>query len=396
MKNAAEPELASPLTEIERLWTIINAIINERDAYATDRDRLHAEMQALRGGQADAPVLPAEGLAAAFSRAFPQCNHDQRVALFTVIFSAFADYIKANGVFARAAYDIGAAAEVSVMAMHYYSPIAKRAEIEAQATQLLSAPLASDKFDLTAQTARLQALLKHGADMHGIPLASPENGSYFWTNGMFGPQDAFTYHAMIREHRPARVLEVGSGFSTLIAARAAALNGSTQVTCIEPYPTDTHNTYLRTEAGFRLIEKPVQQVDLGLFTSLTTGDILFIDSSHVAKPGSDVEFLFFEVLPRIAPGVLVHVHDVFLPRGYTNHYYLDQNRHWNENYLLGALLLENPRWEVEIANAFVSDFGRNPALDGMVEVLAGGDAVKSAALSAIAGGGSIWLRRMPG
>jgi hypothetical protein len=140
----------------------------------------------------------------------------------------------------------------------------------------------------------------------------------------------------------------------------------------------------------------VQQVALDLFTSLQPNDILFIDSSHVAKPGSDVEFLFFEVLPRIAPGVLVHVHDIFLPRGYTNHYYLEQNRHWNENYLLGALLLENPRWQVEIANAFVAGFGNNAALEAMVAALAGEDAAKRQALAGVAGGGSLWLRRLVG
>lgn len=296
----------------------------------------------------------------------------------------------------RAAYDIGAASGVTVVPLHYYSPIATRAEIEAQAGRTLSAPLAAEKFDEAAQTARLHALLPHAAELRDIPMAPPEGGGFYWANGMFSPQDAFTYYALIREHRPARVLEVGSGFSTLMAARAAALNGTTQVTCIEPYPTDTHNRHLRAEAGFRLIETPVQRVGLELFTSLAAGDILFIDGSHVAKPGSDVEFLFFDVLPRIVPGVLVHVHDIFLPRGYTNHYYLDQNRHWNENYLLGALLLENPRWQVEIANAFVTGFGGNAALDPMVTALAGGDATKRDALAGVAGGGSIWLRRLRG
>jgi predicted O-methyltransferase YrrM len=386
----------APSTKIEHAWTIIRTIMAERDAYAADRDRLRSGMQALLGNGGEIPLLPAEGLAAAFARAFPHCNHEQRVALFEAMFGAFAEYIRANGVFARAAHDIGAAAGMHVAPLNYYSPIATRAEIEANAGHTLSAPLAAEKFDEAAQAARLHALLPHAAELHDVPMAPPEGGGFYWTNGMFGPQDAFTYYGLIREHRPARVLEVGSGFSTLMAARAAALNGTTQVTCIEPYPTDTHNSHLRAEAGFRLIETPVQQVALDLFTSLQPNDILFIDSSHVAKPGSDVEFLFFEVLPRIAPGVLVHVHDIFLPRGYTNHYYLEQNRHWNENYLLGALLLENPRWQVEIANAFVAGFGNNAALEAMVAALAGEDAAKRQALAGVAGGGSLWLRRLVG
>lgn len=115
----------------------------------------------------------------------------------------------------------------------------------------------------------------------------------------------------------------------------------------------------------------------------------------MSKPGSDIEFLIFEVLPRIAPGVLVLVHDIFLPCGYTNHYYLEQNRHWNENYLLGALLLENARWQIEIANAFVAGFGTNAALESMVAALTDGDAVKQSALMRVAGGGSLWMRRLP-
>lgn len=387
---------SEPRKETNRLWSIIGRIIVERDAHATGRERLSADLRARQGQRREIPILQAEVLAAAFARAFPHCNHDQRVEMFEVIFGAFAEYIRANGVFARAAYDIAAANGVTVMPLHYYSPIATRAEIDESAGRTLSIPLAAEKFDRPAQTTRLNALLPYAAELHDVPLDPPKDGGFYWTNGMFGPQDAFTYYSLIRQHRPVRVLEVGSGFSTFIAARAAAMNGATQVTCIEPYPTDAHNSHLRAEEGFRLIEKPVQQVELELFTSLAAGDILFIDSSHVVKPGSDVEFLVFEVLPRIPPGVLVHVHDIFLPRGYTNHYYIEQNRHWNENYLLGALLLENPRWQVEIANAFVADFGCNATLESIVDALAGPDRAKRDVLVQIAGGGSIWLRRLPG
>ncbi len=382
--------------EIERLWTIIRTIIAERDAYAGDRDRLAVTLQGRQAGDAQAPVPQPAALAAAFAHGFPHCDHDQRVALLQAMLPAFADYIHANGLFARAAHDIGAAAGLTLMPLQYYSPIATRAEILANAGRTLSAPLATEKFDLPAQEARLRALLPYAAELHDVPVTPPEGGGFHWTNGMFSPHDAFTHYALIRAHRPARVLEVGAGYSTLIAARAAAMASGTEVTCIEPYPTETHNNKLRDEAGFRLIEAPVQQVALDMFTCLGPDDILFIDSSHVAKPGSDVEFLFFEVLPRLAPGVLVHVHDIFLPRGYTNHYYLEQNRHWNENYLLGALLLENPRWQVEIANAFVAGFGDHGVLEDLVAALAGADGAKREALAKVARGGSIWLRRLPG
>jgi len=383
-------------SEVDRLWGIIRTIMAERDAYATERDRLAAQLQALEEGGAEVPVLPAAGLAAAFRRAFPHCAHEQRLALFETMLTGFAAYMRDNGRFAREAHALAEREGVTLALLDYYSPIARRAEIEAQGWRILSTPLAAEKFDAAAQAARLHALLPHMAELADIPMEAPEEGGFHWRNGMFGPQDAATYHALIRAERPARVLEVGSGYSTLIAARAAALNGTTEVTCIEPYPTAAHNRHLRAQAGFRLVEAPAQAAGLGLFTGLGAGDILFIDSSHVVKPGSDVEFLFLEVLPRLAPGVLVHVHDIFLPRGYPAHYYIEQMRHWNENPMLAALLLENPRWRVEIANAFVADFGRSPALDRVVEALAGGDAARRAALAPLAGGGSLWLRRLPG
>lgn len=227
--------------------------------------------------------------------------------------------------------------------VHYYS-LATRAEIEANVGHSLSAPLAVEKFYEAAQA----ALLPYTADLHG--------------------------------HSPRRDL------------RAAAMNGSTQVTCIEHYSTAMHHSHLRAEADYRLNETPTQRV--ALFTSLAAGHILFIHRSHVAQPGSDVEFLIFEVLPRIVPGALAHVHNIFLPRGYTNHYYLDQNRHWNENYLLGALP-ESPRWQVWIANAFVVGFGVNAALEAMAASLAGGGVAKRNAFAEVTGGG-IWLRRLPG
>ena len=382
--------------EIRRLWSIIETIIAERDAYAIDRDRFAAQLSALQEGSDDTSILSPKGVAAAFTRAFPYFDHDQRVGLFRELIKPFADYMLANGAFARAAYEEAASTGISVFPLHYYSPIATRAEIEAHAGRTLSTALAAEKFDRAAQAAVLASLLSFASELNDVPVTAPEGGGFHWANGMFGPQDAFTYYALIRKFRPVRVLEVGSGYSSLIATLAAARNGSTRVTCIEPYPTDTHNCQLRAETSFRLIEKPVQQIGLELFSSLQENDILFIDSSHVAKPGSDVEFLFFEVLPRIAPGVLIHVHNIFLPRGYNHHYYIDQQRHWNENYLLGALLLENPRWQVEIANAFIGGFGQSAELDMLVEALAGGRSDIQAALAPCAGGGSLWLRRLPG
>src|SRR5262249_14748169 len=117
-----------------------------------------------------------------------------------------------------------------------------------------------------------------------------------------------------------------------------SLNGSMELTCIEPYPKD----FLRDLAGVSaLLEAKVQDVPLSEFSRLQSGDILFIDSSHVAKTDSDVNYLYFEVLPRLVSGVRVHIHDIFLPHDYPREWVLKENRSWNEQYLLRALLMHS-------------------------------------------------------
>jgi predicted O-methyltransferase YrrM len=154
-------------------------------------------------------------------------------------------------------------------------------------------------------------------------------------NDQFPPHDAAVLYAMVRHLRPARVVEVGCGWSTTVAAAAIADGGlGTRLTCIEPYPRD----FLR-EMGDQLtlrVEK-VEHSPVSLFEELEAGDVLFIDSSHVVKTGSDVVHLFLEVLPRLAAGVVVHVHDIFIPEDYPQGW-VSSGFNWNEQYLLQAYL----------------------------------------------------------
>ncbi len=116
---------------------------------------------------------------------------------------------------------------------------------------------------------------------------------------------------MIRHFRPRLIIEVGSGFSSLISGEAAAKNNGSAMICIEPFPYD----FLRRGfPGLRsLVEKKVEDVELEFFSQLDSNDILFIDSSHTVKIGGNVNYLFLEVLPRLKPGVIVHVHNIFCP-----------------------------------------------------------------------------------
>ncbi|MCW2786697.1 MAG: hypothetical protein JWP74_3214 [Marmoricola sp.] len=188
----------------------------------------------------------------------------------------------------------------------------------------------------------------------------------------FGPGypafDARTLYYKIREHKPARYLEVGSGLSTYYASLAAAKNADEgspmSITCIEPYPYDA----LRTIDGFDLIEGFVQDVPVERFEELEAGDVLFIDSSHALKIDSDVAYLFLEVLPRIKPGVLVHIHDVHFPYNtpYPADFWLFGERppvYWNEAMVVQAFLAFNTAFEVQLSTPMVRHYDEQFLLD---------------------------------
>jgi hypothetical protein len=185
---------------------------------------------------------------------------------------------------------------------------------------------------------------------------------------------------MVRHFQPRLIIEVGSGFSSLLLGQAAAKNKSSQLICIEPFPREfLRNGFIGLQS---LIDKKVQDVDLEFFSQLESGDILFIDSSHTVKIGGDVNYLFLEVLPRLKPGVIVHVHDIFLPFDYPRAWVLDEFRFWTEQYLLQAFLTFNSEFEVLLANGYLHYYHRSD--------------LKTAYPSLTSwGGGSFWMRRHP-
>jgi predicted O-methyltransferase YrrM len=178
--------------------------------------------------------------------------------------------------------------------------------------------------------------------------------SFYTQNSQFTWLDARALFVLLRAWKPKRIVEVGSGYSSLLIAdvNRRFLEGSIELTCIEPHPP----AFLRrgAERGIaQLIERPVQQLPAAEFQRLAAGDILFIDSSHVSKTGSDVNYLLFDVLPFLAPGVYVHLHDIFLPHDYPQDWVLNQNRSWNEQYVLRALLMyASATLRVEFASTY--------------------------------------------
>ncbi|HEV8580878.1 MAG TPA: class I SAM-dependent methyltransferase [Thermoanaerobaculia bacterium] len=235
-----------------------------------------------------------------------------------------------------------------VTPVHFYEPIPDTRELGAELWSRQSA-LAGIDMRVDAQLALLAELGRYASELEDVPFEKPRSETEFYLdNPMFGGTDALVLYAMLRHAKPRRIVEVGSGHSTLLARRAVAANQGGRITCIEPYPPD----FLR-RLDVELIAEKVQTVGYSVFESLAANDVLFIDSSHVVRCGGDVNFLFLEVLPRLAPGVIVHVHDVFLPREVPREWVMDLHHFWTEQYLLHAFLIFNSGFRVLLANAFL-------------------------------------------
>jgi hypothetical protein len=217
-----------------------------------------------------------------------------------------------------------------------------------------------------------------------------EPGHFYLNNHLFDGTDALVAYCMVRHFQPRLIIEIGSGFSSLLLGQAAAKNNTSALICIEPYPQE----FLKQ--GFpglhRLIEKKVEDIDLKFFSELHAGDILFIDSSHTVKIGGDVNYLFLEVLPRLEPGVIVHIHDIFLPFEYRRDWVLDEFRFWTEQYLLQAFLAFNSEFEVLMASSYLA----HRYLEDLKAAFPSLEKVKSTVPNPVRwGGGSFWMRRKP-
>lgn len=187
-----------------------------------------------------------------------------------------------------------------------------------------------------------------------LPFPKDDDGShrYFLNNGAFNYFDGIMLYCFIRLLKPKRIIEVGSGYSSaaMLDTCERFLQGSTDITFIEPYPETLHKR-LRPEdkARHTVIEKKVQDVPLEVFRALQKDDILFIDSSHVAKFGSDVNYLLFTVIPQLQDGVVIHFHDIFRNFDYPPQW-LHEGRAWNEGYLIRAFLMSNREYRIQFFN----------------------------------------------
>lgn len=239
---------------------------------------------------------------------------------------------------------------------HFYSPIASLSEIQRREGRIFGAPSSFGGIDLNEEGQRAMVA---GLSSHFSQEALPENKEaglrFYYNNPNFGRGEALIYSSMLSYLRPKHVIEIGSGFSTLLLLDTLDRIGATETACvcIEPHP-DLLDSLLPPEDRGRVeINRcQVQDADLTWFDALEEDDVLFIDSTHVSKTGSDVNFELFEILPRLHSGGYVHFHDVYFPFEYPRAW-VYQGRNWNEVYLIRAFLQYNREFRIVCFNSYL-------------------------------------------
>jgi Methyltransferase domain len=266
-----------------------------------------------------------------------------------------------------------------VTPVHFYQPLPDTRTLEEELWERRD-QLVGVEMNLEAQLHLLREVFpRYQKELPALPLTQDEaKGGFYMCNGRFENLDPLVTYAMVRHFRPRRIIEVGGGFSTLLLDLAARANGASSVVCIEPYPDDfLASDPARAKA---LVRRKVEDLDLAFFEQLEPCDLLFIDSSHVVKTGGDVTFLFLQVLPRLRPGVMVHVHDIFLPYEYPREWVMGKHYFWTEQYLLQAFLAFNSEFEVVFATSYLAAY--YPA-----------DLAAAFTSAPMLHGGGFWMRR---
>lgn len=220
--------------------------------------------------------------------------------------------------------------------IHYYEPLPDFRSITPEQTQR--------KRDYPALDFRWDEQLRLLSELDPYARELPQSD---FLNDYFSGLDAVVYYSLIRHLKPRRIVEIGGGYSTRIASNALAANQSGRLTCIEPYPEECLNG---SAFGVHLVTKRVEELDVSFFSALEANDILFIDSSHTVKFGSDVCYEFLEILPALNRGVWVHVHDIFFPHDYPAEWLLQRRLALNEQYLLEAFMSFNRDFQIALSN----------------------------------------------
>ena len=256
---------------------------------------------------------------------------------------------------ARRGFELGQRLGLDILPHHFYSQLPDMGALRRERAWRAPRTMVGVRgTDLDGQTAFLgdccpaevRALLPPGLEVY--EAACEENGALG-----YGPLEALFLFCFIARKRPRRIIQIGAGVSTAVmleAARRAELG--VEIVCVDPFPTPLLRR--RHDAGdIVLVDQPAQTVPLARLTDLDAGDLLFIDSTHTVKAGSEVNLLLLEVLPRLSPGVFVHLHDITFPYDHGPGLLEDDLFFWSESVLLHALLVDNRRLSVAVSLSMV-------------------------------------------
>jgi hypothetical protein len=233
---------------------------------------------------------------------------------------------------------------------HFYSPVPSRGDVEEhlarQKHKSMLAPLPAIRMDDQTQLDFLRRLETYYPK---VPFrATPTEGLlYHLDNPNYSYTDGIVLFCALNHLRPHRLIEIGSGFSTcaILDTNRHSLGSQTQITSIEPHAELLRSLIAKSNDSITIVERKLQDTQLEVFDQLSAGDILFIDSTHISKVGSDVNYIIFEILPRLNPGVVIQIHDIYLAYEYPD-VWLREGRAWNEAYLLRAFLEYNEHFRI--------------------------------------------------
>src|SRR5262245_4865552 len=239
---------------------------------------------------------------------------------------------------------------------HFYSPIPNHTEVsrQVQSFKAKQSVVRDVRFNHQEQFENLKAFGGFYDDLP-FPVRRTDACRYYYDQTVFCYPDAIFLYSFLRHTKPSAIMEVGSGFSSAVILDTVDRFFPTLplITFVEPDPKRLYQLLRDIDRKkVRVLEKQVQDVPIDQFRSLKAGDLLFIDSSHVLKCGSDLQFLLFEVLPQLPVGIYVHFHDVFETFEYPPEWLL-RGWYWNEAYFLRAFLTNNDAWEIYFFNNYV-------------------------------------------
>jgi predicted O-methyltransferase YrrM len=267
---------------------------------------------------------------------------------------------------------------------HFYSPLPNMLEMDRNRTTLFDCDVKNIPGIDNHEEDQLALLEKFSTYYGELPFGDQKatGRRYYFQNGFFCHADAIALYSLMRHYQPRRIIEVGSGFSSavMLDTNELFLDDRTACTFVEPYPERLLSLMSEDDKNrHEIIMDRIQNVPLDRFDALQARDILFIDSSHVVKVGSDVVHLLTNVLPRLNKGVLVHFHDIFWPFEYPEQW-IREGRAWNECYVLQAFLQFNETFRIRFFNSYLA-IHHGEKLEQMLP------------LSLKNTGGSIWIEK---